>query len=129
MNAIYLATARLLTEIAPVVFESGIFALKGGTAINLFLREMPRLSVDLDLVFIDHRLPRAEALGAINEALRVARDQLAKRRLKVQAVSAADMGETKLLVQRDDISVKIEVNTVIRGTVHPTKTMSSGMAA
>jgi predicted nucleotidyltransferase component of viral defense system len=129
MNAIYLATARLLTEIAPVVFESGIFALKGGTAINLFLREMPRLSVDLDLVFIDHRLPRAEALGAINEALRVARDQLAKRRLKVQAVSAADMGETKLLVQRDDISVKIEVNTVIRGTVHPTKTMALTAAA
>ncbi len=129
MNAIYLATARLLTETAPVVFESGIFALKGGTAINLFLREMPRLSVDLDLVFTDHRLPRAEALGAINEALRVARDQLAKRRLKVQAVSAADMGETKLLVQRDDLSVKIEVNTVIRGTVHPTKTMALTAAA
>ena len=129
MNPTYLATARLLTEIAPVVFESGIFALKGGTAINLFLREMPRLSVDLDLVFTDHRLPRAEALGAINEALRVARDQLAKRRLKVQAVSAADMGETKLLVQRDDISVKIEVNTVIRGTVHPTKTMALTAAA
>jgi predicted nucleotidyltransferase component of viral defense system len=129
MNPTYLATARLLTEIAPVVFESGIFALKGGTAINLFLREMPRLSVDLDLVFTDHRLPRAEALGAINEALRVARDQLAKRRLKVQAVSAADMGETKLLVQRDDLSVKIEVNTVIRGTVHPTKTMALTAAA
>jgi hypothetical protein len=47
MNATYLATARLLTQIAPVVFEDGVFALKGGTAINLFLREMPRLSVDL----------------------------------------------------------------------------------
>ena len=76
MNPTYLATARLLTEIAPVVFESGIFALKGGTAINLFIRDMPRLSVDLDLVFTDHRLPRAEALAAINEALRAARDRL-----------------------------------------------------
>jgi hypothetical protein len=55
MNPTYAATARLLTEIAPVVFESGIFALEGGTAINLFLRDMPRLSVDLDLVFTDHR--------------------------------------------------------------------------
>ena len=124
MNPTYLATARLLTEIAPVVFQSGIFALKGGTAINLFLREMPRLSVDLDLVFHDHRLPRAEALAAINEALRVARSRLAKRGLKVQAMSAADMGETKLLVQRDNLSVKIEVNTVIRGAVHPTRTMA-----
>jgi len=124
MNATFLATARLLTEIAPVAFESGIFALKGGTAINLFLRDMPRLSVDLDLVFTDHRLPRAEALAAINEALRAARDRLAKRKFKVHAVSAADMGETKLLVQRDDLSVKIEVNTVIRGTVHPTQRMA-----
>jgi len=129
MNPTYLATARLLTEIAPVVFESGIFALKGGTAINLFLRDMPRLSVDLDLVFTDHRLPRAEALAAINEALRVAQGQLVKRRLKVQAVSAADMGETKLLVHRDDLAVKIEVNTVIRGTVYPTQTMALTAAA
>ena len=73
MNPTYLATARFLANIAPVVFESGVFALKGGTAINLFLREMPRLSVDLDLVFLNHRLARAEALAEINEALRVAR--------------------------------------------------------
>jgi Nucleotidyl transferase AbiEii toxin, Type IV TA system len=46
MNPTYLATARLMAEIAPTVFESGMFALKGGTAINLFLRDMPRLSVD-----------------------------------------------------------------------------------
>ena len=46
MNPTYLATARLLIEVAPVVFESGVLALKGGTAINMFLRELPRLSVD-----------------------------------------------------------------------------------
>ena len=76
MDAAYLATARLLTAIAPTVFASGRFALKGGTAINLFLRDMPRLSVDLDLVFVDHRLERAEALAQINEALRQVRDSL-----------------------------------------------------
>jgi predicted nucleotidyltransferase component of viral defense system len=124
MNPTYLATARLMAEIAPTVFESGVFALKGGTAINLFLRDMPRLSVDLDLVFSDHRMPRAQALTAINEALRVANSRLAKHGFKVQTVSAADMGETKLLVQRNDLSVKIEVNTVMRGAVHPSRTMS-----
>lgn len=129
MNATYLATARLLTEIAPVVFESGTFALKGGTAINLFIRDMPRLSVDLDLVFTDHRLPRADALAAINEALRTSRDRLAQRGLSVQAVSAADMGETKLLIQRDTLSVKIEVNTVIRGAVYPMQLVALAAAA
>jgi predicted nucleotidyltransferase component of viral defense system len=129
MNETYLATARLLTEIAPDVFERGAFALKGGTAINLFLREMPRLSVDLDLVFTDYRLPRAEALAAINQALRTSRDRLAKRGLEVQALSAGDMGETRLLIQRDEVSVKVEVNTVIRGTVHPTQVMGLSATA
>jgi predicted nucleotidyltransferase component of viral defense system len=129
MNHTYLATARLLTEVAPFVFESGLFALKGGTAINLFLREMPRLSIDLDLVFPDHRLPRTEALTAINEALRVASGRLRKRGFKVRPVSAGDMGETKLLVQRENLTVKIEVNTVIRGTVYPTRTMPLSAAA
>lgn len=112
------AAGRLLAEVAPVVFESGAFALKGGTAINMFLRDMPRLSVDLDLVFLDYRLPRAEALAAINEALRVARSRLADRGLNVQAVSAADMGETKLLVQRQDLTVK-----------HPPRTLALSAAA
>lgn len=129
MDPKYLATARLLTEIAPTVFASGQFALKGGTAINLFLREMPRLSVDLDLVFTDHQLGRAEALAGINEALREARTNLGKRGFKVQALSAADMGETKLLVQRDDLVVKVEVNTVMRGTIHPVQARSLTPAA
>jgi hypothetical protein len=50
MNQAYLDTARLLTRVAPLVLHNGTFALKGGTAINLFVRGMPRLSVDLDLV-------------------------------------------------------------------------------
>jgi predicted nucleotidyltransferase component of viral defense system len=129
MNPTYVATARLLTEIAPIVFASGLFALKGGTAINLFLRDMPRLSVDLDLVVTDHRLHRAQALAAINEALRTVRERLAKRGFRIRTVSASDMGETKLLVQREDLIVKIEVNTVIRGAVHPTQTRALTAAA
>lgn len=129
MTSTYIATARLLTEIAPEVFASGLFALKGGTAINLFLREMPRLSVDLDLVFTDHRAPRTEALHAINDALREAKNTLEKRGLTTQALKAADMGETKLIVRRGALSVKVEVNTVIRGTVRPVTTRPLSTAA
>jgi hypothetical protein len=82
VNPAYLATARLLAEVAPDVFASGLFALKGGTAINLFLRNMPRLSVDLDLVFIDHRMPRAEALLVISDALQAVRARLTKTSLQ-----------------------------------------------
>jgi len=78
MNQTYLDTARLLTQVAPLVFVDDTFALKGGTAINLFVRDMPRLSVDLDLVFPDHTLPRDEALMHINEAVRRAAERLKK---------------------------------------------------
>ena len=129
MNQIYLDTARLMVQIAPVVFESGVFALKGGTAINLFLRDMPRLSVDLDLTFRDHRASREDALATIKEAFGTARSRLAERGFKVRAVSTAGLEETKLIVQRDELTVKVEVNTVLRGGVHPTKVRSLSSAA
>jgi predicted nucleotidyltransferase component of viral defense system len=52
MNQDYFAAVKLLLAIAPFIFRKPMFALKGGTAINLFVQEMPRLSVDLDLVYI-----------------------------------------------------------------------------
>ena len=123
MNQIYLDTARLLTQVAPLVFVDDTFALKGGTAINLFVRDMPRLSVDLDLVFPDHTLPRDEALARINEAIRQAAERLKKLGFQTHAPTAA-AGETKLLVRRGPIQVKVEVNFVMRGTVQPVRRAS-----
>lgn len=124
MNQIYLDTARLMIQVAPLVFAGNVFALKGGTAINLFVRDMPRLSVDLDLVFVDHRLGRDEALARINEAIRNSVDRLKKRGFQTHAATAADAGETKLFVRRDKLEVKVEVNFVLRGTVHPVRPAS-----
>lgn len=120
MNPAYLETARLLTQVAPLVFADDTFALKGGTAINLFVRDMPRLSVDLDLVFSDHTLPRDAALARINEAVRQASERLKRRGFRTHA-PAALAGETKLLVRRGSVQVKIEVNFVMRGTVRPVR--------
>lgn len=122
MNQVYLDTARLLTQVALLVFVDSTFALKGGTAINLFIRDMPRLSVDLDLVFPDHSLPREPALKRINEAIRQSAHRLTARGFQTYAPTAVDAGETKLLVRRGGIEVKIEVNFVMRGTVHPVRT-------
>ena len=124
MNQVYLDTARLLTQVAPFVFVDDTFALKGGTAINLFVRDMPRLSVDLDLVFADYNLSRVRALGRINDAIRQSAERLNKRGFQTHALTAADAGETKLLVRRGDVEVKIEVNFVMRGTVQPVRMAS-----
>lgn len=123
MNQIYLETARLLTLVAPLVFVDDTFALKGGTAINLFVRDMPRLSVDLDLVFPDHMLARDQALARINDAIRQAAERLSKRGFETH-IPETNAGETKLLVRRGRIEVKIEANFVMRGTVQPVRRAS-----
>lgn len=117
MNRDYIDAVRLLLEVAPEVFRESVFALKGGTAINLFLNDMPRLSVDLDLVFVDHQPGRDEALQRIGAALAVASAMLESRGMR--CARGSDAEETKLFVERGRVRVKIEVNHVFRGTVLP----------
>ena len=119
MNRIYLDSARLLARVAPLVLADDTFALKGGTAINLFVRDMPRLSVDLDLVFCDHTLPRDAALKRINEAIRQSVACLTKQGFQTHAPVSAAAGETKSMVRQGAVEVKVEVNFVMRGTLHP----------
>lgn len=51
MNS-YKDQVALLLTVLPEVAKQKCFALHGGTAINLFIRDMPRLSVDIDLTYI-----------------------------------------------------------------------------
>jgi hypothetical protein len=68
MDKAYADAVRLLLAAAPEVFANDIFAMKGGTAINLFVRDMPRLSVDIDVVYTAWKAPREEALAAIADS-------------------------------------------------------------
>lgn len=65
-EAQYEAQVRLLLECLPHVNNSEAFALHGGTAINLFVRDMPRLSVDIDLTYLPVA-SREESLGGIGK--------------------------------------------------------------
>ncbi|MCF7675914.1 MAG: nucleotidyl transferase AbiEii/AbiGii toxin family protein [Akkermansiaceae bacterium] len=119
MNPAYLNSVRLLLAVAPSVFRQPVFALKGGTAINMFLRDMPRLSVDLDLVFTDHHTGRDVALQAISDALEGIRDDIQGLGFQCELGVASGGGDVKLFVQRDRTRIKLEVNHVFRGTVLP----------
>jgi len=119
MNQDYLDSVRLLLDSAPAVFRGSLFALKGGTAINLFIRDMPRLSVDLDLVVVDHSIPREEVLTMVSEAMGAARGELGGLGLRCEMGATAEGGETKLFISRERTRVKVEVNHVFRGTVLP----------
>lgn len=120
MDKFYADTVRLLLQVAPEVFANNIFAMKGGTAINLFLRDMPRLSVDIDVVYIPRKTLRDAALQEISKELVAITARLETSGLSVKRIAANDQGETKLLVSNEDAQVKIEVNIVFRGTVMPT---------
>jgi len=62
---IYRRQVALLIRTLPLVAEEKCFALKGGTAINLFIRNMPRLSVDIDLTYLPVH-PRPESLAELD---------------------------------------------------------------
>jgi hypothetical protein len=77
MNDDYVRAVQLLLDVAPAVFGTPVFAMKGGTAINLFVQDAPRLSVDIDVVFLPHELSREAALAAIGRELAAAQGRVA----------------------------------------------------
>jgi predicted nucleotidyltransferase component of viral defense system len=115
----YQHQVALLIETIPFVAEEPQFALKGGTAINLFFRDMPRLSVDIDLTYLPVA-PRPESLAAINAAMRRVAESIRKglRGARVtEVINAREKIVTKLTIQRGDAQIKIEVTPVLRGCV------------
>lgn len=122
MNEIYVDTVRLMLGIAPIVFDTPLFAMKGGTALNLFLQNMPRLSVDIDVVLTDRKMSRDDAIAAISAELERARERIeaeghATKFSKATSSGRAKGDEVKLTVISGDTSVKVEVNYVFRGTL------------
>lgn len=116
MNQRYLDSVRLLLDLAPDLFRSRSFALKGGTAINLFYRDLPRLSVDLDLVYCNHTLTRGKALTAIRETLAEAQKGFQQQGIESRFGGAAGE-ESKLWLERSGVRVKVEVNHIFRGSL------------
>lgn len=119
MNPVYSRTVALMLEVAPVVFDTTVFALKGGTALNLFVQDMPRLSVDIDVVFVEHHLNRAQALERIADELQRIERGVVALGYDARIIKTRDGDEAKLLVFASDVSVKVEVNFVFRGTLLP----------
>ena len=124
MKTTFDGTVRQLLDIAPAVFASPHFALKGGTALNLFLQDLPRLSVDIDVVFADHSLDRQAALQVIATELDGIRRRLEAMGYQVITKRNSSRSETKLMVVREFTEVKVEVNEVFRGTLLPLQRLS-----
>jgi predicted nucleotidyltransferase component of viral defense system len=115
----YQRQVALLVEAIPLVATEADFALKGGTAINLFIRDMPRLSVDIDLTYLPVA-DRPQSLGAIDAAMKRIAAKLREKLPGAQVTEAQNAREgivTKLILRRGNAQIKIEVTPVLRGCV------------
>lgn len=120
-NSKYFKQAELLIQVLPYVEMEKDFALKGGTAINLFIRDVPRLSVDIDLTYLPIK-DRETTLKNISEALlRIA--HRIKKKLFGSKISEVRLSVTnhifKLIVERFETKIIIEPNVTLRGSVFP----------
>jgi hypothetical protein len=106
MDKGYADTVRLLLTVAPEVFTNDIFAMKGGTAINLFVQDMPRLSVDIDVVFLPRQMPRDEAVAAIDAELAAIGQRVASLGLRARRLRSVAIGDTKPIVENDTTQVR-----------------------
>lgn len=119
IEARYHEQVRLLVALLPFLNDEPCFALKGGTAINLFVQPFPRLSVDIDLAYLPLE-PRDEALHRCRQALQRLAQSIGTQLPGVKAeLQDNRRDELRILVRRGRSQVKVEVSPVLRGTVHP----------
>lgn len=117
----YHKQVELLLKVLPYVAKESCFALKGGTAINFFVRDMPRLSVDIDLTYLPIE-PRNITLIHIEEALTRIKQAITKRHSNTivrEKRTQKDNRLSKLFIVQQDVLIKIEPNEILRGTVFP----------
>jgi hypothetical protein len=113
-SSVYAQKVELLLRIIPIVMEEGVFAIHGGTAINLFLKDLPRYSVDIDLTYIP-LADRQTSLDDINLHLKAIADKAKKAFKGMHTVP--NFSTCKLLCEYLGKQVKIEVNQTKRGIV------------
>jgi len=116
---IYQKQVELLLRILPSVMREEVFALKGGTAINFFWRDYPRLSVDIDLTYL---LIKERDISLTDISDRLASIETRIQRIfpevsihkKLEADTQSIVG---LIVRDREVTVKVEANFNLRGAV------------
>ena len=120
--------ADLLVQVMPFVNAEACFALKGGTAINFFVRDFPRLSVDIDLIYlpVEDRPPTLRGIDAALQRIAAKiRRAMPGVQVREQKLARENLNIKLTVRSSGDAKVKIEPNTVLRGSLHPTTDRAS----
>jgi predicted nucleotidyltransferase component of viral defense system len=131
-NDVYRRQVDLLVRTLPYVAEEECFALKGGSAINLFIRDLPRLSVDIDLTYLPVA-DRVQSLVEIEKSLRRVGERIESVMRGIRITESAPATQptiNKLVLSTPQrVQVKIEVTPVLRGCVYDPELMTIGSKA
>ena len=117
MNEAYRRQVALLLRVMPLVFRIKDFAVHGGTAINLFHRNLNRYSVDIDITYIP-LADRETSLKAINAHLAALKIAIEKAVPGIRVIHKQDVW--KLQCTKDGTTIKIEVNGTKSGLIGDT---------
>lgn len=112
----YKEQVALLLEVIEPTFDDKRLALKGGTAINLFTMDMPRFSVDLDLIYLPVTA-RDEFISGIQDVFQKMEKRLAAYSPEILRTKEGIPKQAR--ISKGGTDIKIEVNLVLRGTVYP----------
>ena len=121
IDTVYFRQAELLLRVLPLVDREAVFALKGGTAINFFVRDLPRVSVDIDLVYLpigERDLSLREISTALVRICQEVEGRIPGTKIIPKKLRGTDLW-SGCSVQREDATIKIEPNLVIRGSLFP----------
>jgi len=112
MNKIYKQQVGLLLKIIPTLAEIDNFAIHSGTAINFYMLDLPRYSVDIDVTYIPIT-PREESFEGIHKGLS---DLKEKIKSVVPDITITEK-PNKIYCSQKGVMVKIEVSGTKKGTV------------
>lgn len=130
-DSIFYRQANLVLDILPLIAKFDVFGLKGGTAINYFIRDLPRLSVDIDLTYlpIEDRQTTLDSIHAKLDALSTEITDTFSPVSITPKLNKTSQKIERLVIERSGITIKIEPNLIIRGSVYPPARMTLASAA
>lgn len=117
MTEEYRNQVRLLLSVLPIVARQKNLALKGGTALNFFWHDFPRLSVDIDLTYLP-LANRKKSLTSISKKVQTIADAIEKEIPGTSVTPQKSGGAiSRIVIGNTDSQIKLEVNTVLRGSI------------
>ena len=126
MKENYKEQTELMLNCLKVMSErSDDFALKGGTAINFFIYDKPRLSIDIDLVYMNKKDNRETAIHNSKKILREISEDIKidpnSKRVRTNISGEHEVKLNIIELGKKNISIKVEVNCTIRGSCYQPK--------